>query len=176
MLGISMPATEAASTEVLDERNSYEFAFHVLPTVAEGEATQVFEDIKAQIVKAGGEITISEAPERFELAYEIEKHLEGKNRSFRSAYFGWVRFKAPSDAVAGLTDAMETRTDLLRTMVIKLTKVEEMHPFYFHEALASQKVVTNVDEDGGSVEETVDAEEDGVATGEDSEESESAGV
>lgn len=141
----TMPAAEATMT---DERefNSYELAFHVLPTVAEGEVPGVFETIKALITKEGAEIFDEEAPERFNLAYEIIKHIEGKNRKFTSAYFGWVRFKGESSVVAEINEDLDYNSSILRHIVIKLTKVEEANPFRFHAALAEQKVVTDVDD------------------------------
>jgi len=141
----TMPAAEAASADV-NETFAYELAFHVLPTVAEGEVANVADEIKALVTKAGGEIVLEEAPERFDLAYEIVKHLEGKNRKFSSAYFGWVRFTAESTAVTEMSEAMEERGDILRHLLVRLTREEEAHPFYFHEALASQKMVTDVEE------------------------------
>jgi ribosomal protein S6 len=53
-----MPAAEA---------NSYELAFHVLPTVAEGEVAGVYTHLKTLIADAGGTITTEEAPERIDL-------------------------------------------------------------------------------------------------------------
>jgi ribosomal protein S6 len=142
-----MPVAEANGVMLEDEQNAYELAFHVLPTVAEGEVNSVFDAIKSLITKDKGEIFDEEAPERFELAYEIEKHLEGKNRKFTSAYFGWVRFKAPSSTVVPLLEEIESRNDILRHLLIKLTKVEEENPFQFHKALESfKKVVTTIDE------------------------------
>lgn len=143
-----MPATEAevvAAPVSDDERNSYEFAFHILPTVAEGEVPGVFEELKALVTKAGGEIFDEETPERFDLAYEIVKHLEGKNRKFSSAYFGWVRFKVEAEAIGELTAAIESDARLLRYILIRLTRVEEANPFRFHEALAAEKQIENID-------------------------------
>ena len=145
MAETTMPAAEV-STEVAQERSTYELAFHVLPTVAEGEVPSVFDSIKALITKDGGEIFDEEAPERFDLAYEIEKHMEGKNRKFTSAYFGWVRFKIASEAIEALTEEVDGNTNILRHLLLKLTKAEEANPFRFHEALASQKMVSTVEE------------------------------
>jgi ribosomal protein S6 len=142
-----MPAAEANVEQLPNEQNSYELAFHVLPTVAEGEVPSVFDSIKSLITKDKGEIFDEEAPERFELAYEIVKHLEGKNRKFTSAYFGWVRFKANASTVEPLLEEVAGRSDILRHILIKLTKVEEENPFRFHPALESfKKVVTTIDE------------------------------
>jgi ribosomal protein S6 len=152
-----MPAAEA------NELMSYEFAFHVLPTVAEGEVTNVFGVIKAHITKNGGEIVGEEAPERFDLAYDVEKYLEGRNRKFSSAYFGWVRFKAEPAKIEVIIEEVKGVKELLRHLLIKLTRVEEANPFRFHESIASTHVATiDVDEVvevvEGEVVATVDAE------------------
>lgn len=146
MAETTMPAAEATVAVADTERNSYELAFHVLPTVAEGEVAGVFAALKDIITKAGGEIFDEEQPQRFDLAYEIVKHLEGKNRKFTSAYFGWIRFTSEATAVHAITEEFEHDKNVLRFLMIKLTKVEEQHPFRFHDALASQKMVTTVEE------------------------------
>ncbi len=138
-----MPTTEAES---VDEREPavYELAFHILPTVAEEEVSSVFDSIKGEMTKAGGSLIDEEMPERFDLAYEIMKHLEGKNRNYHSAYFCWVRFSAPGSAIAELHEAVDSRPDILRTLLIKLTKAEEASPFRFHEALRSENPVVTI--------------------------------
>jgi ribosomal protein S6 len=150
----NMPAAEAM-VDGERELASYELAFHVLPTVAEGEVTTVFETIKNHLTKLGGTITIEEAPARFDLAYEVDKYLEGRNRKFTSAYFGWVRFTIEPVKLAEIAETVEGTKEILRHLLIRLTKVEEAHPFYFHEAIASKKVET-IDTD--EVETEVDEE------------------
>ena len=152
-----MPATEAG------ERTSYEIAFHVLPTVAEGEVPAVFEKLKTALTEAGVEISDEEAPQRFDLAYEIVKYLEGRNRKFSSAYFGWVRFHAQPEQLTAVEEVIEGTSELLRYLLIKLNRVEEANPFRFHEALATRKIetVSPADEDD---EEGDDNNDDGEAT------------
>jgi ribosomal protein S6 len=152
----NMPAAEAM-VDGERELASYELAFHVLPTVAEGEVTTVFETIKNHLTKLGGTITIEEAPARFDLAYEVDKYLEGRNRKFTSAYFGWVRFTIEPVKLAEIAETVEGTKEILRHLLIRLTKVEEAHPFYFHEAIASKKVETiDTDEIESEVEEVVE--------------------
>jgi len=142
-----MPATEATIADAHDdERGSYELAFHILPTVAEGEVPTVFAALKDIITHTNAEVFDEETPERLDLAYEVVEHLEGKNRRFASAYFGWVRFRAEGASIETITNEIDTRTDILRYMVIRLTKVEEENPFRFHEALRDEKMVTHVEE------------------------------
>jgi ribosomal protein S6 len=134
-----MPVAEAT---VANERElvSYEFAFHVLPTVTEGEVSSVVDLFKTHITTAGGQIFDEEAPERFDLAYEIAKYMEGRNRRFSSAYFGWIRFRLEAANLASLTEHIEGSKDVLRFLIVKLTKVEEASPFRFHESIADRKV------------------------------------
>lgn len=140
-----MPVAEA-TTDNFDERNSYEFAFHVLPTVAEGEVPNVFEKIKAHITNVG-EIIGEENPERIDLVYPIVKPMEGKNRKFTSAYFGWVRFKLEGEKLGTLMEELSITPELLRHLLIKLTREEEAHPFRFHENRKSVKMVEVVNEE-----------------------------
>jgi len=134
----NMPAVEASS---------YELAFHVLPTIAEGEVETVFQGVKDMITKNGGNIISEEAPARFDLAYEIIKYLEGRNRKFSSAYFGWVRFEITPTEVDAIGEVMEADNQFLRHLLTKLTKVEMENPFFFHEALEDDKQIETVDVD-----------------------------
>ncbi|MFM2424247.1 MAG: hypothetical protein RLZZ70_638 [Candidatus Parcubacteria bacterium] len=147
MSDVTMPTTEAIVTNE-QEFVAYELAYHVLPTVAEGEVAGVTAALTALITQAGGTITGQEAAERFELAYEISKYLEGKYRRFSSAYFGWIRFTLPAAALPAVTLEVELHKLILRSMVIRLTKAEEQHSFNFHEALVDTKFrAVEVDEE-----------------------------
>ena len=141
MTETQMPAVEAVDGGER-ELTSYELAFHILPTIAEGEVHTVFETIKASITKIGGILGEEELPARFELAYEIDKLLEGRNRKFTSAYFGWVRFELEGSKLAEVTEMIEGTKQILRHLLIRLTKVEEANPFYFHPAIADRVVET----------------------------------
>lgn len=150
----TMPATEANAGGYTDEVRSYELAFHVLPTVAEGEVGEVYVKVKEHITKSGGTIVDEEAPERIDLVYPIVKHLEGKNRTFASAYFGWVRFTLPGEKMDTLTEELRTEANILRHLLVKLTKEDETHPFRFHEHRKSLKMVEVVDEEAQTMTET----------------------
>lgn len=140
-----MPAIEVEDVEMdSKEPISYELAFHVLPTIVEGEVSEVFNAVKELIKSEGGEVLDEEAPERFELAYEVVKHFEGKNRKFKSAYFGWVRFKATGAQTVAINAELDHNNSILRHLLVKLTKVEEENPFRFHDAIRDEKMVTNV--------------------------------
>jgi len=131
MTETTMPVAEAKVEVHDDERNSYELAFHVLPTVAEGEVPSVFEELKTFIIKMGGEITSEETPERIDLVYDIVESFDGKNRKFSSAYFGWFRFKIQSSSIEVFKEEIDINKSILRFLITKLTKSEEENPFFF---------------------------------------------
>lgn len=147
MAETTMPAAEANTGAYTDEVTSYEFAFHILPTVAEGEVPDTLTKIKARVTSAGGAIFDEETPERIDLVYPIVKHLEGKNRTFASSYFGWVRFRLEGEKLAHLEEELRADGAILRFLIVKLTKVDEANPFRFHEHRKSLKMVEVVDEE-----------------------------
>lgn len=155
-----MPAAEVSQAHE-GELVSYELAFHVLPTVAEGEVSTVVRNLKAIISSHGGTLTTEEAPERFELAYDIVKYLEGRNRKFSSAYFGWVRFTAPAASAPEINQAVAETKEILRHLLVRLSKAEEANPFNFHEALDLPPVQT-IDLDEVAAEDDEAAIEDDV--------------
>ena len=140
-----MPAAEADAVYDEQEIASYELAYHVLPTVADGEVSNVRDRVVAHITELGGTLGEEEVPQRFDLAYDIEKYLEGKNRKFSSAYFGWVRFRIHPESIGALTEAVSQERELLRHLLLRLSKYEAAHPFYFHEALAAEQKVEDVE-------------------------------
>jgi len=142
----TMPAAEANTETYTDEVKSYEFAFHILPTVAEGEVPDILTKIKAHITNAGGVIFDEESPERLDLVYPVVRHLEGKNRKFTSAYFGWIRFRTESEKIDGMKEELDSETNILRSLLLKLTKLEEAHPFKFHEHRKSLKMIEVIEE------------------------------
>jgi ribosomal protein S6 len=144
----TMPVTEAVSHAHDGDVYAYELAYHVLPTVAEGEVETVTEEIKSILTAHKANITDEEVAARFELAYEIEKYLEGKYRRFASAYFGWIRFTVAPTQLAGIDEEIRNNKKILRHLTIRLTAVEEANPFRFHDAVRELTAkVTTVDAD-----------------------------
>lgn len=144
----TMPVTEAVSHAHDGDVVAYELAYHVLPTVAEGEVDAVMQELKSLLTSNGASIIDEEVPVRFELAYEIEKYLEGKYRRFSSAYFGWIRFTLAPAKMAVIAEELTGNKKILRHLMIRLTAVEEANPFRFHEAVESLNTkVTDIDGD-----------------------------
>ena len=128
-----MPAVEAQAEEAADEAAHYECAFHVLPTIADEEAPHVVSELRSLLARAGGTVTDEEAPERPDLAYEVIKQVDGVNRRFNAAHFGWIRFTLAPRALPQCLDELKHRPELLRYLVIRLTKEETQHPFFIAE-------------------------------------------
>lgn len=128
--------TEANSDR--DVTSPYEFAFHILPTVALEEVPGVFGDIKTIVDRIGGRITQEEAPQNFDLAYTVVKHTEGKNYKFNHSYFGWLRFEMESSKLEHLKSEIAHEGRILRSMIIKLDKGEIENPFKVFEIKAKR--------------------------------------
>ena len=146
----NMPAADAASIAD-DERVHYELAFHLLPTAAEEEVQKVFEELKALITKAGGDISDEEVPKNYELAYTIEKILDGRRHEFASSYFGWVRFRLDAEHAADVKEAADARQDVLRYIIVRLTKEEEMNPYRVHDIAPVDKEYNEDDDNEESI-------------------------
>jgi ribosomal protein S6 len=135
----------------------YEFAFHILPTVALEEVPGVFGDIKTLIDREGGRITQEEAPQNFDLAYTVVKHTEGKNYKFNHSYFGWLRFEIESAKLEHLKTEIAHEGRILRSMIIRLDRDEIEHPFKVFEVKA-KRTVHKTDEEKEEPKEVSEAE------------------
>ncbi len=122
-----MPTTEAQD-DTDSERDQYECAFHLLPTVADGEVARAFEEVKELLVAEGAEVFDEEMPQRFTLAYSMSKSIDGKVHHFANSWLGWVRFSFTRNMLANLTNELNHRKDVLRFIVIRLTREEIEHP------------------------------------------------
>ncbi len=125
-------ATEA-NEDMMRDAQVYEFAFHILPTVAGTEVADVVSSLKTLITKEGGEILDTEDPQRIELAYEIDKVIDGAHKRFHSAYFGWIRMRISAEGLITVKDELDHVSTILRSLIVKLSKEEIEHPFKYHE-------------------------------------------
>jgi len=152
----SVVPTAEAPEEADDavETAFYECAFHILPTVADAEAPSVFRKVKSLIAQAGGAVTEEEIAGQRDLAYEIVKQVGGTNRKFNAAHFCWVRCTLAPAALPALVEEIGRMPEVLRHLVIRLTRDEARRPFFMREALG-----------GGAGAEDDEAEENDVASG-----------
>lgn len=65
---------------------------------------------------------------------------------------GWVRFRLNAGSLTELTETLDGSKEVLRYLLVKLTKVEEQNPFRFHDSIVGRQVRTITDEDIAEVE------------------------
>lgn len=121
-----------ANEDMMRDAHTYEFAFHILPTVAGTEVAGVVKGLTDLLEKDGATITDSEFPERIELAYEIDKVIDGVHKRFHSAYFGWVRMTIQAEGLTHFQEELTHNTNVLRSLIVKLSKEEIETPFKYH--------------------------------------------
>lgn len=85
------------------KKNDYEISF-LVKTPQGGSAIEVL------LQQYGSEIVNRGSLAEMSLAYPIKKN--------RQAYFGFLHFKAPAEAVAKLKDSLELNSEVLRSLVI----------------------------------------------------------
>lgn len=97
------------------ERNpkKYEIAYILRSSIAEEAVAEHSQKIAGLIEAEGGIISHSETPQKRRLAYPIEKENNG--------YFGWIKFTALPNAIAGLEKKLKTATSLLRHLIVEDT-------------------------------------------------------
>jgi ribosomal protein S6 len=112
-----------------DSRPLYEIGFHVVPTVEEGKVGEVVEALKAEIVKAGGEVVGEEAPAKMTLSYVVERATSGKREKYTEAYFGWVRFVVEERAgIPALENYLQNNKNILRFLFVLALPEEAVTP------------------------------------------------
>ena len=103
----------------------YEIGYHLLPQLSDDEVQASVKDLTAFLKKQGAEFVGEKAPEKIDLAYAIERRVEGKYQSVRSAYFGWVAFELSPNAISEVKKFMDTNQSVLRFIIVT-TSVDEV--------------------------------------------------
>jgi len=111
-------------TEEDDESpsNVYEIGYHLVPTLSEDEVGAALKDITGLLKKHNAEIVGDRAPQKIPLAYAIPKRVTGKVLRFNEAYFGWVAFETTRNAIAGITEALDSHKAVLRYIIVRTEK------------------------------------------------------
>lgn len=142
----TVPAVEAQETDVA-EATSYECAFHLLPTVADGEVSRVVDGLKGLVTAHGGEVFDEEMPQRFTLAYEIRRVSEGRSQRYTNSWLGWMRFTLAGSEVARFEEELKHEGQVLRYLLIKLTREELEKPTRVFEIKSESATVTSSEAD-----------------------------
>lgn len=102
----------------------YEIGYHLLPALSEAEVTAWVKDLMAFLTKEGATFVGEKAPEKIDLAYAIERRVEGKYQAVRSAFFGWVAYEVSPNAALTIKKFMDTNPSVLRYLLVSTTADE----------------------------------------------------
>ncbi len=95
----------------------YETGYHIASSVKEEDVDAVVATIRAIIEKNGGTFISEGAPALMKLAYPMYQTEKGKRTMHDRAYFGWLKFEAPTTTARELSDALQANKNIVRSMV-----------------------------------------------------------
>lgn len=97
----------------------YEIGYHLVPTISEDELAKSVEGIMSLLKEAKVTFVGERFPAKMQLAYPITRRSQGKSATYDSAYFGWVAFEAPREAVAMFKSELDKNKDVLRFIIVR---------------------------------------------------------
>jgi len=105
-----------------DSLRVYEVGYLLLPSIPEEHVSQNTDAIKKMIADVSGNIISQGDPQLRNLSYEMVKNVGSKNQTFKSAYFGWIKFEAPAESIPTLHDNLRATENILRFLLIKTVR------------------------------------------------------
>lgn len=105
----------------------YEIGFHIAPIVGDEKVAYEVQEIKSILEKIKAGIISEDFPRLRVLAYPLSKAIGGVKKTFKEAYFGWIKFEASGEGVATLGKEVEKLANILRFLVIKTVKENTLY-------------------------------------------------
>jgi ribosomal protein S6 len=102
----------------------YEIGYLIAQSVKDEDVEKVVAEIRKQIETVHGSFIAEGAPSMTRLAYAIDGIEAGKHVNNDRAYFGWLKFEAPSDAAATLEEFLKRNTSIIRHIVFRTVREE----------------------------------------------------
>jgi ribosomal protein S6 len=102
----------------------YEIGYHVAPSVKEEDVEKVVAKIREAIEKQHGSFIAEGAPSLVRLSYPMPGIEGGKRVDVDRAYFGWLKFEAPTEAAQALDDMLKRDASILRHIVFRTVREE----------------------------------------------------
>lgn len=106
---------KAVETEII--LRVYEAGYHIAATMKEEEVDTVVASVRSVIETAGGTFIAEGAPTLMKLSYPMYQSEKGKRTMHDRAYFGWLKFEAPTAAAKVVADALQADKNVVRSMV-----------------------------------------------------------
>ena len=120
--------TNAEKLSNNDENKVYEVGYLLLPNIEEVKISGKVSEIKDIVEKNKGSFISEGAPEIKNLTYTMVKSVSGKNQKYTNAYFGWLKFEANAENVAGIKKGLDGNDSLLRYLLIVTTRENVIIP------------------------------------------------
>ena len=96
----------------------YEIGYHLLPTLSEEEVPKEVSKLM-DVLKAENATFVGERfPSKIQLAYPMAKRVNSKRTNYDSAYFGWVAFEVPREAIVRLKPLLDGNQNILRYLIV----------------------------------------------------------
>ncbi len=104
------------------EPRIYELGYHLVPTLPVEQIPKASGAVRGMIERISEDIIAEELPVFIDLAYQVVKTINHKNKRFDDAYFGFVKFAGFPEDIAKLEDELKKDENVLRYLVIKATR------------------------------------------------------
>ena len=101
------------------EPRVYELGYHLVPTLASEQIPGASGAVRGMIERISKDIIAEELPVFIDLAYQIVKTIDHKNKRFDEAYFGWIKFEGTPSGIAELEEGLKKDENVLRYLVVK---------------------------------------------------------
>lgn len=101
------------------EPRIYELGYHLVPTLAEEQIPKASGAVRGMIERISKDIIAEELPVFIDLAYQIVKTVEHKNKRFDEAYFGWIKFEGSPAVISELEEGLKKDENVLRYLIVK---------------------------------------------------------
>lgn len=123
------------------EPRVYELGYHLVPTLSSEQIPEASGAVRGMIEQISKDIIAEELPVFIDLAYQIVKTVDHKNKRFNEAYFGWIKFEALPAGIAELEESLKKNDNVLRYLVVKTIRENT----FLAKKFASTKVKETVD-------------------------------
>lgn len=101
------------------EPRIYELGYHLVPTLSEEQIGGASKAVRGMIEGISKDIISEEAPVFINLAYQVVKTIDHKNKRFDDAYFGFIKFEASPENIAKLEEKLKKDGNVLRYLIVK---------------------------------------------------------
>jgi ribosomal protein S6 len=101
------------------EPRVYELGYHLVPTLSVEQIPGASGAVRGMIERISKDIIAEELPVFIDLAYQVVKTIEHKNKRYDDAYFGWIKFEGNPDDIATLEEELKKDVNVLRYLVTK---------------------------------------------------------